>query len=107
MDGSGRSPARHGKPIAPTSSALGTETCFESGWMPGARVFGLSLSDRAAAETRTPAVGLRHDTERRVHERRSDERVPSDRRRSQRRKARIRGLLFSAFAIAVPPRMSP
>lgn len=68
--------------------------------MPESRAFGLSLSDR-------PTVGVRHDADRRVHGRRSRERVPSDRRRSQRRKARMRSLLFSALALALPPQMKP
>lgn len=65
------------------------------------RAFGLSLSDR-------PAVGLRHNGDRRLHDdRRSHERDRPDRRRSQRRKARMRNLLFSALAIALPPQMKP
>jgi soluble lytic murein transglycosylase-like protein len=64
-----------------------------------ARQFGLSLGAR-------PAVGLRHVVERRTHDdRRTHERDHSDRRRSQRRKARMRNLLFSALAIALPPHM--
>src|SRR4051794_14937972 len=62
------------------------------------RAFGLSLSER-------PAVGLRHTGERRHHdERREHERGTSlDRRHAQRRRARLRNLLFSAMALAVPP----
>jgi len=63
------------------------------------REFGLSLTDR-------PAVGLRHDGDRRHHdERRSQERGQPDRRRSQRRKARIRNILFSALAFIIPPQV--
>jgi len=63
------------------------------------RTFGLSLSE--------PAVGLRHSGDRRQHhERRAHERDNRpDRRRAQRRKARLRNILFSALAIAVPPQM--
>ena len=65
------------------------------------RAFGLSLTDR-------PAVGLRHQGERRVHdERRSHERSRPDRRRAERRKRRVRNLLFSAIAIALPPQVRP
>src|SRR5688572_18457397 len=65
------------------------------------RAFGLSLTDR-------PAVGLRHHGDRRVHdERRSNGRERLDRRRLQRRKARMRNLLFSAVAVALPPQMKP
>lgn len=61
-----------------------------------ARQFGLSLRAR-------PAVGLRHAPDRRTHdERRTHERDHRDRRRSQRRKARLRNLLFSALAVALP-----
>jgi soluble lytic murein transglycosylase-like protein len=66
-----------------------------------ARQFGLSLTDR-------PAVGLRHHGDRRLHDdRRAHERERPDRRRSQRRKARMRNLLFSALAVALPPQMKP
>jgi soluble lytic murein transglycosylase-like protein len=68
--------------------------------MPEPGPVGLSLSDR-------PAVGLRHDADRRGRKRRSGDRPASDRRRSQRRKARMRNLLFSALAVAVPPQMRP
>jgi soluble lytic murein transglycosylase-like protein len=65
------------------------------------RAFGLSLTDR-------PAVGLRHHGDRRLHdERRSHDRHSHNRRRSQRRKKRMRNLLFSALALAVPPQMKP
>src|SRR5712691_2687595 len=65
------------------------------------RQFGLSLTDR-------PAVGLRHLGDRRLHDdRRAHERDHPDRRRSQRRKARMRNLLFSALALALPPQMKP
>src|SRR5580765_8555625 len=63
--------------------------------------FGLSLTDR-------PAVGLRHQGDRRLHnERRLHERLSPERRRSQRRKARIRNVLFSALALVLPPQMKP
>src|SRR3990172_9353910 len=63
------------------------------------RQFGLSLTDR-------PAVRLHDSADRRVHDdRRSHERHRRDRRRSQRRKARMRNLLFSALAVALPPQM--
>jgi soluble lytic murein transglycosylase-like protein len=61
---------------------------------------GLGLSHDAI-----PAVGLRHNAERRQHERRAHGRPASDRRRSERRKARLRGLLFSAFALIIPHQM--
>ena len=65
------------------------------------RAFGLSLTDR-------PAVGLRHPGDRRVHDdRRTHSRERLDRRRSQRRKARMRNLLLSALAVALPPQMKP
>jgi soluble lytic murein transglycosylase-like protein len=65
------------------------------------RAFGLSLNDQ-------PAVGLRQNGERRVHEeRRSHERSKPDRRRSERRRRRFRSLLFSAIAIALPPQIRP
>jgi soluble lytic murein transglycosylase-like protein len=63
-----------------------------------ARQFGLSLGAR-------PTVGLRQAPERRRHERRTHERDHLDRRRSQRRKARLRHLLFSALAIALPSQL--
>jgi soluble lytic murein transglycosylase-like protein len=54
----------------------------------------------------SPAVGLRCETDRRTHdERRASERGRPDRRRTQRRKARLRHLLFSALALAVPSEM--
>ena len=64
------------------------------------RTFGLSLSEPRA-------VGLRHLGERRQREdRRAHERNDVfDRRRSQRRKARLRNILFSALAIALPPQL--
>jgi soluble lytic murein transglycosylase-like protein len=64
------------------------------------RTFGLSLSEQ-------PPLGLRHSGDRRRHnERRDHERDNRpDRRRTQRRKARLRNILFSALAIAVPPQI--
>ena len=64
------------------------------------RTFGSSISGQ-------PAVGLRHSPDRRErHDRRVHERDNRpDRRRSQRRKARLRNILFSALALAVPPQM--
>ena len=75
--------------------------------MPKPRAFGLSLSDRPPGDA--PAVGLRHNADRRRSRtrRRSGERTQSDRRRSARRKARVRSLLFSALALAIPPQMKP
>ena len=62
---------------------------------------GLSLVDR-------PAVGLRVRPDRRHHdERRTHERAAGDRRRFSRRGARLRNVLFSALAIAIPPRANP
>jgi soluble lytic murein transglycosylase-like protein len=64
------------------------------------RAFGLSLTDR-------PTVGLRHNGDRRCDDRRAHTRDRPDRRRSQRRKARMRNLLFSAMAVALPHQLKP
>jgi soluble lytic murein transglycosylase-like protein len=52
-----------------------------------------------------PAVGLRQNGERRHNERRGVDRGTHDRRRRERRKARLRSLIFSALAIAVPQQL--
>jgi soluble lytic murein transglycosylase-like protein len=49
-----------------------------------------------------PGLGLRHAGERRHGERRGGERATADRRWRTRRRAKLRGLLFSAFALAQP-----
>jgi soluble lytic murein transglycosylase-like protein len=54
-----------------------------------------------------PAVGLRHNGERRWHRRRSHDRTRFDRRHAERRKRRLRSLLLSAIAIALPPQIRP
>jgi soluble lytic murein transglycosylase-like protein len=59
------------------------------------RAVGLSLLDS----------GLRHEGERLHDDRRSHDRDCPDRRRAQRRKTRMRHLLFSALAVALPPHM--
>jgi soluble lytic murein transglycosylase-like protein len=72
------------------------------------RSFGCALGDGLGpGELVVPAVGLRHDGDRRGRKRRSHERTQSDRRRSARRKARVRNLLFSALAVALPPQIKP
>src|SRR6185503_4309866 len=48
------------------------------------------------------AVGLRHSMERRVGDRRTYTRGTPDRRRYERRRARLRSLLFTSLALAVP-----
>jgi len=49
-----------------------------------------------------PAVGLRHNGERRHNDRRGINRGTRDRRRRERRKARLRSLILSAFAFVAP-----
>jgi len=75
--------------------------------MPEPRAFEVSLDDRPSGDAAAPAVGLRHDADRRGRKRRVRERTHADRRRSARRKARARSLLFSALAIALPPQIRP
>jgi soluble lytic murein transglycosylase-like protein len=57
----------------------------------------LGLSD-----AKQHAVGLRHSMERRVGDRRTYTRGTPDRRRYERRRARLRSLLFTSLALAVP-----
>jgi soluble lytic murein transglycosylase-like protein len=47
-------------------------------------------------------VGLRHDIERRVGNRRAYTRGTPDRRRSERRRQKIRSLIFTSLALALP-----
>lgn len=47
-------------------------------------------------------VGLRHDMKRRVGNRRAYTRGMPDRRRSERRRARIRSVIFTSLALALP-----
>jgi soluble lytic murein transglycosylase-like protein len=54
------------------------------------------------AQSLNPGLGLRHDGDRRHDDRREGERDTPDRRRSVRRRATLRGLLFSALALALP-----
>jgi hypothetical protein len=49
-----------------------------------------------------PAVGLRHDLERRAATRRACPRDTPQRRRRDRRRARLRGLIFTSLALALP-----
>jgi soluble lytic murein transglycosylase-like protein len=49
-----------------------------------------------------PAVGLRHNGDRRRTDRRAVDRGTPDRRKAQRRRARLRSLLFSALAFIAP-----
>jgi soluble lytic murein transglycosylase-like protein len=48
------------------------------------------------------AVGLRHDIERRIGDRRAYTRGTPERRRRDRRRARLRSLLFTSLALALP-----
>ena len=48
------------------------------------------------------AIGLRHDRERRVSTRRGDTRGTPERRRTERRRARLRSLIFTWLALALP-----
>jgi soluble lytic murein transglycosylase-like protein len=57
--------------------------------------FGLSASDGRG-------VGLRHDMKRRGGNRRAYTRGTPDRRRGERRRARIRSLIFTSLALALP-----
>jgi soluble lytic murein transglycosylase-like protein len=54
------------------------------------------------ANTSEPGLGIRHAGERRHGDRREGERGAPDRRWHNRRRAKLRGLLFSAFALAQP-----
>jgi soluble lytic murein transglycosylase-like protein len=54
------------------------------------------------SEATHPAVGLRHDMERRIGNRRAYTRGTPDRRRSVRRRQRLRSLLFTSLALAIP-----
>jgi soluble lytic murein transglycosylase-like protein len=54
------------------------------------------------AQSSNPGLGIRHDGDRRHNDRREGERATPDRRRSVRRRATLRGLLFSALALALP-----
>ena len=49
-----------------------------------------------------PAVGLRHDMERRIGNRRAYTRGTPERRRSVRRRQRLRSLIFTSLALALP-----
>jgi len=49
-----------------------------------------------------PAVGLRHDIERRVGSRRASSRGTPERRRIDRRRARLRSLIFTSLALVIP-----
>ena len=60
----------------------------------------MAVLDKLSGEKTAPAVGLRHNAERRTHERRSHDRVTSGRRRGERRRARLRTLFFAAAALA-------
>jgi soluble lytic murein transglycosylase-like protein len=57
----------------------------------------LGLSD-----AKDHALGLRHSMERRIGERRVSTRGTADRRRADRRRARLRSLLFTTLALAIP-----
>ena len=57
------------------------------------------------SEAGAPAVGLRHDMERRVGNRRAYTRGTPERRRTDRRRARIRSLIFTSLALALPHHM--
>jgi soluble lytic murein transglycosylase-like protein len=54
------------------------------------------------ANAAEPGLGLRHAADRRHNDRRDGERATADRRWHHRRRAKLRGLLFSAFALAQP-----
>jgi soluble lytic murein transglycosylase-like protein len=56
-----------------------------------------------ARESSARGVGLRHDSERRVHRRRADTRATTERRRRDRRRARLRSLIFTSLALVIPP----
>jgi soluble lytic murein transglycosylase-like protein len=55
-----------------------------------------------SADTPEPGLGIRHTDERRHGDRREGERATPDRRWHNRRRARLRGLVFSVFALAQP-----
>jgi len=55
------------------------------------------------SHARDRGLGLRHDAEERRHaDRRATERSTRDRRRADRRRARLRSLLFTGLALALP-----
>ena len=54
------------------------------------------------ADTSEPGLGIRHADERRHGARRDGERATPERRWHNRRRAKVRGVLFSAFALAQP-----
>ena len=54
------------------------------------------------AETDEPALGLRHDVERRVGDRRIHARDTHERRSRNRRRTRLRRLIFTSLALALP-----
>ena len=54
------------------------------------------------ADTSGPGLGIRHAGERRHGDRREGERAAPDRRWHNRRRAKLRGLLFSVFALVQP-----
>jgi soluble lytic murein transglycosylase-like protein len=59
----------------------------------------VELAPTSASE---PGLGIRHAGDRRYIDRREGERATPDRRWRLRRRAKLRGLLFSAFALAQP-----
>jgi soluble lytic murein transglycosylase-like protein len=54
------------------------------------------------ADPSEPGLGIRHRGDRRHGDRRHGERAAPERRARNRRRAKLRGLLFSAFALAAP-----
>ena len=52
-----------------------------------------------------PAVGLRHDMERRIGNRRAYTRGTPERQRTERRRARIRSFIFTSLALGLPHHM--
>ena len=54
------------------------------------------------SETGDRGVGLRHETERRLAARRARRRGTAERRRAVRRRARLRSLIFTSLALALP-----
>src|SRR5437868_9140076 len=54
------------------------------------------------AESGTCGLGLRHDMERRIGSRRACTRGTPERRRTVRRRARLRSLVFTSIALALP-----